>query len=83
MICSPWDDIEELFEPGKDYLIAQNGTEMKKLIKDVLNDHQLSQSLIEHGLKTIHSKHTCAHRVNELMQIYSEFVPAGEQAVIV
>jgi spore maturation protein CgeB len=83
MICSPWDDIEELFEPGKDYLIAQNGTEMKKRIKDVLNDDQLSKSLIEHGLKTIHSKHTCAHRVRELMQIYSEFVPAVEQAVIV
>jgi spore maturation protein CgeB len=81
LICSPWDDTEKLFNPGKDFLIAHNKSEMKNLIRDVLNNSELAQSLIKHGINTIQSRHTCAHRVNELMQIYSEFVPESEKVL--
>jgi hypothetical protein len=37
----------------------------------VLNDVQLSESLVLHAFSTIHKRHTCAHRVNELLAIMS------------
>jgi spore maturation protein CgeB len=42
---------------------------MKKQMRAVLNDRALAQSLITHGLKTIQARHTCAHRVTELLNI--------------
>jgi spore maturation protein CgeB len=72
LLCSPWEDTEGLFSPGEDYLLARNGREMKQLIRQVLNDRDLAQSLVEHGMRTIHQKHTCLHRIEELMSICSE-----------
>jgi spore maturation protein CgeB len=72
MICSPWEDAEGLFTPGKDYLVARNGTEMQSLVRMVLNDSALARSLKTHGLGTIRARHTCAHRVQELIQICRE-----------
>lgn len=72
MISAPWDDVEGLFTPGEDYLVARNGAEMKQKMRDVKNDRALAQSLSAHGLQTIQRKHTCAHRVTELMGIIDE-----------
>jgi spore maturation protein CgeB len=72
LICSPWDDRENLFTPGKDYLLANNGREMLEQMRAVLNDRKLAQSLASHGLRTIQSRHTCKHRVDELLNIYNE-----------
>jgi spore maturation protein CgeB len=72
LICAPWDDAEGLFSPGDDYLIARDGVEMRKLIRDVLTDSDLAQHLTTHGRKTILSRHTCAHRVDELLAIVAE-----------
>lgn len=72
LICSPWDDAENLFTPGKDYLVANNGKEMSEQIRAVLGDETLARSLSEHGLKTIQQRHTCKHRVDELLRIYQE-----------
>jgi spore maturation protein CgeB len=69
LVCSPWYDTEMLFTPGKDFLIADNGKEMKNIIKEIVNNESLAQSLSEHGLNTIIKKHTCAHRVKELLEI--------------
>src|SRR5205807_6971363 len=30
LVCSPWPDTEKVFEPGSDYFVARNGTEVKK-----------------------------------------------------
>jgi spore maturation protein CgeB len=70
LISSPWDDKENLFTPGKDFLVAQNGKEMEEHLKNVLNNPELSKSLTNHGLKTIREKHTCDHRVNELINVF-------------
>ena len=72
LISSPWEDSEHLFTPGKDFLIARDGTEMKKHMRALLADKQMARELAEHGLRTIQQRHTCAHRVDELLRIYEE-----------
>jgi spore maturation protein CgeB len=72
LICSPWNDVEGLFHPGKDYLVARDQAEMEKHLWEVLNDRELARSLSENGLRTIRLRHTCSHRVDELLNIYSE-----------
>ncbi|MCY2686604.1 CgeB family protein [Salinimicrobium sp. TH3] len=72
LICSPWNDAENLFTPGKDYLIAKDGNDMGYKLAEVLKSAQLAQSLSENGRKTILAKHTCAHRVNALEDIFKE-----------
>lgn len=69
LICSPWDDSERLFTPGLEYLVARDGTEMAQHLRSVLADPDLAASLRAHGLRTIHARHTCAHRVDELLGI--------------
>jgi spore maturation protein CgeB len=72
LVCSRWEDAEGLFRPGTDYLVAQNGKEMKQRLREVLNDEPLRNSLIRNGVETIRARHTCAHRVEELLGIYNQ-----------
>ena len=72
LVSAPWQDVEGLFTAGKDFLIARNGDEMKRHLRAILEDDGLAQSLAEHGRRTILERHTCAHRVNELLEIYQE-----------
>jgi len=70
LVCAPWHDTESLFTPGTDYLVAGDGREMERHLDDVLHDPVLADALRQSGLRTIHARHTCAHRVDELMVIY-------------
>lgn len=72
LICSPWEDAENLFTPGEDYLLAKDGNDMGYKLAEVLKSAQLAQSLSQNGRRTILEKHTCAHRVDELEAIVSE-----------
>lgn len=72
LICSPWEDREELFRPGQDYLIARSGREMETHLRHVLEDPVLARSLRSSGLETIRARHTCSHRVDELMEFLDE-----------
>jgi spore maturation protein CgeB len=69
LITAPWDDDEHLFTPGRDYLVANTGREMRDDLREVLNDASLAESLAEHGRRTILERHTCAHRVDELLAL--------------
>jgi spore maturation protein CgeB len=69
LICSPWDDSEGLFRLGEDYLSARDGGEMAVLLRDLLHDPGLAQSLARSGRERILARHTCAHRVDELLAI--------------
>jgi spore maturation protein CgeB len=69
LICAPWDDCEHLFTAGSDYLVANNRAEMIDLARELLNNEKLRLQLAEHGLKTIEARHTCRHRVDELLEI--------------
>jgi spore maturation protein CgeB len=79
LISAPWQDSEGLFRAGQDFLIARNGSEMQKHLQDVLNDSSLTQSLAASGLETIRKRHTCEHRVDELLSIYHSIKPASVQ----
>jgi spore maturation protein CgeB len=72
LISAPWDDAEGLFTPGEDFLVARNGAEMRRHLRDVLHDPDLSESLVLHAFRTIHERHTCGHRVNELLAFVEE-----------
>ncbi|QMU29213.1 CgeB family protein [Adhaeribacter radiodurans] len=69
LITAPWEDAEHLFTAGQDFLVAQNGEEMKKHLQTILSDNNKAQELATTGLKTIQQRHTCAHRVNELEKV--------------
>lgn len=72
LVSSPWEDSEGLFTVGEDFLMAQNGHEMKNFISDILNDKSLAESLSRHGRLTILKRHTCSHRVDELLNIFKQ-----------
>jgi spore maturation protein CgeB len=86
LICSPWDDCEGLFTPGEDYLVAHDGDEMAQRLEAVLGDPGLAAALSRHGLQTILARHTCAHRVDELLAVAAELgvdpVPAEPAAAV-
>lgn len=72
LLSAPWNDVEGLFTPGKDFRFAANKAEMKSLIQRVLTDDDLVRDQTTHGLQTIQERHTCAHRVDELYSICAE-----------
>jgi spore maturation protein CgeB len=78
LISSPWDDTEHLFTPGKDFLVARTGEEMTRHLKLILGDAKVASALADHGFKTIQNRHTCAHRVDQLLDIYAETVGTAE-----
>ena len=69
LLSAPWDDAEGLFTPGRDYLVAREGSEMKRLLRAILSDYDGARAMAEHGRRTILARHTCVHRVNELLAI--------------
>jgi spore maturation protein CgeB len=73
LLCSPWDDVERLFSPGLDYLVVRNGREMKAELERLLRDPATRRQMAEHSTKTIHKRHTCAHRARQLISICEEF----------
>jgi spore maturation protein CgeB len=75
LVCALWEDTESLFREGSDYLLARDGAEMKRMLRDVLNNPELAVSLASNGLSTIEKRHTCAHRVDELLDVYEMVRP--------
>jgi len=67
LVSAPWEDVESLFRDG-DYLPARNGREVDDLLREALAD----RSLGEQGRATVLARHTCAHRVQELVSILGE-----------
>ena len=72
LVCSRWEDVEGLFTPGDDFLVARDGDEMRTLLARVLRDTELARHLAQHGRRTILARHTCGHRVDELLEIAAE-----------
>jgi spore maturation protein CgeB len=77
LVSAPWDDAEGLFRPGRDYLVARNGAEMQALLQLVVSDPAAAHQIARSGLETVLSRHTCAHRVNELMSIWNQMEGSG------
>jgi spore maturation protein CgeB len=72
LISAPWNDSENLFSPGRDFLFVTNGSQMKTAMRTLLNDRAYASELAHHGRQTILSRHTCTHRVDELLDICKE-----------
>jgi spore maturation protein CgeB len=69
LVSAWWDDQEGLFSAGEDFLMVRSGLEMKRALRRLLHDRALAKTLRAKGLHTISSRHTCAHRVTELLEI--------------
>jgi spore maturation protein CgeB len=72
LVSAPWHDAEHLFRPGTDYLVARDGAEMTRHLVALRDDAGLRASLVAHGLETILARHTCAHRVDELLGVAAQ-----------
>ena len=70
LVCAPWHDAEALFRNG-DFLSANDGEEMIGQLELLRHNRDLAKSLAASGLETIRQRHTCAHRVDELLTILS------------
>jgi spore maturation protein CgeB len=81
LVSAPWDDAEDLFRPGTDFLVARDGAEMERHLRLLLQDRPCADALAASGLERILARHTCAHRVDELLRIAKEMEqPACEAA---
>jgi spore maturation protein CgeB len=69
LVSAPWSDSEGLFRDGEDFLFAADEAAMRRALTAVRDDPELRASLVAHGLETIRARHTCAHRVDELMGV--------------
>ncbi|HUC72500.1 MAG TPA: glycosyltransferase [Stellaceae bacterium] len=72
LVSAPWDDCENLFAAGEDYLVARDGAEMRRHLLAMRRDAALRARLAECGRETVVARHSCAHRVDELLAICSE-----------
>ncbi len=72
LVCAPWRDEEHLFRPGEDYLVAANGDAMARALRSILNDPDRWSELATSGRETILARHTCGHRVDELLGILAQ-----------
>ena len=82
LVSAPWRDSERLFRDGRDFLFAADEAAMRKTLAAVRDDADLRASLAAHGLETIRARHTCAHRVDELMGVLAtlDALPARSPA---
>jgi spore maturation protein CgeB len=81
LVSAPWDDCEALFRPG-DFMMVSTGEEMMAALARVLKDADYARGLAERGLETIQARHTCAHRVDELLAIVASLAsPPAYQEV--
>jgi spore maturation protein CgeB len=71
LVSAPWQDSEGLFRPGHDYLTARDEAEMVRHLSALRDDPALRRALVESGLETIRARHSCAHRVDELLGMLS------------
>jgi spore maturation protein CgeB len=76
LLSAPWEDSEGLFRVGQDFLMVSSGEEMAAAMKRLRDDADLRAWLVRNGLETIRARHTCAHRAEELMNIYARLTAA-------
>lgn len=77
LISAPWQDSENLFRTGQDYLTAEDGDAMCRQLKAVLEDRDMAEAMAQSGLETILARHTCGHRVEELLGILGGLEPGA------
>ncbi len=79
LVSAPWQDEEGLFR-ADDFMRAANGEQMTTQLRRLQHDNQFANELRARGLQTICSRHTCAHRVDELLAIIAAVRPGARSA---
>lgn len=68
LVSAPWEDCEGLFREG-DFLRAADGRQMERHLAALLSDPGMRAGYAAAGRETILARHSCAHRVEELLAI--------------
>jgi spore maturation protein CgeB len=71
LISLPWDDTDQLFQVGRDFVVAHSPGEMRDLIAWLCEDEIARAKLGEHGRQTVLDRHTCGHRADQLLDLLS------------
>ena len=82
LLSAPWHDSENLFRVGKDFLMANSGHQMTQLLEALLNSPPFATEMAEMAYNTIRHRHTCRHRVNELLTIFQQ-LQAERQTIVI
>jgi spore maturation protein CgeB len=82
MVSAPWRDTEGLFRAGTDFLMARTPLEMTRHLRALLRDEAMARELAASGRRTVLARHTCAHRVDELLEIHAELTGARMAASV-
>ena len=69
LVCAPWTDSEGLFREGRDYLSVSSGSQMRTTLAALLAEPARRAELAASGLERVRARHTCGHRVDELLAI--------------
>lgn len=79
LVSAPWSDEEQLFRPG-DLLFARDGRQMAGHLRELLADRSYAMQLGARGRETVLQRHTCAHRVDQLLSICRELGAKSERS---
>ena len=71
LVAARFRDDEGLFTPGVDFLTVETGREMTRALSGLLSCPERATAMAERGLETVLARHTCAHRVDELLAIHA------------
>jgi spore maturation protein CgeB len=77
LVSAPWDDRENMFEAGRDHLVARDGAAMTALLAELLDAPERRAELAAAGLARIRAAHTCGHRVDQLLGITAQLGTTG------
>ncbi|USI73853.1 CgeB family protein [Sphingomonas morindae] len=69
LVSAPWNDAEGLFRVGQDFLMVDRPDQMADALRLIRDDADARAALVRAGLETIRTRHSCAHRVDELLAI--------------
>jgi spore maturation protein CgeB len=77
LISTPWPDVEGLFREGVDYVMVRSPADMRQQILRLARDEDARMRLASAGLETVRARHTCAHRAEQLEQIWTSAARVG------
>jgi spore maturation protein CgeB len=72
VVTAPWEECEEYFTPEVDLLIARGGRQVERHLVDLQEDPEFARFIAANGYQTVVNRHTCGHRVQELLSICAE-----------
>ncbi len=81
LISAPWCDSENLFNSGRDYLVAGDAIEMERHMRAIASDCEFAAELARNGARSINDRHTCAHRADQLLSIAARLEPIAAEAI--